>query len=600
MLNKVKRIFNNIKIRNKLIITYLIVAITTISIVSIYLTKKINVVVVNDAIAEAEKNVDIMEQRAQEVLKLSTRVSDMIYSDYTLHEMLLNQYKTPLEVFNAYNNYNILTTYLKYYSEIANINIYTENDTLMSSINIIKVDEEIRSEDWYKTAINGNGKIHWHYGYNKSRNKEYLSLVRLIKNNNNENVGVLVIDINNTNLKTIVNTDTINNIIALNGSIISNDADIDLSEELSIKNKSTLPENDENYNKYVRKINLNGQQNYIVVKSFTSDKALSDNFEVAVMIPISKIVGETNKVIFNSIGIAVIAIIFSFIIIIFFSKSISERISLLSREMKRVVNGDLYVSNRIYGKDEIGQLYCDLKKMVESIRNLINQVYVQKINEEKLKASQREVEFKMLSSQINPHFLYNTLETIRMKALMKGDKEISDIVKKLGKIMRRNLEVNGRPVTLQSEITLLSNYLEIQSMRFEGMVKFNIIIDEKINADTYMILPLLLQPIVENAFVHGLEEKKEKGTIIINIFRDADLLKITVEDNGIGIEDKKLVILKNDLNKKGDFSKNIGMRNVNQRIKMYYGKEYGIELESNFKIGTKIIITLPMWGEDKC
>lgn len=600
MKNRVISFLNSLKIRNKLIITYLIVAVTTVSIVCIYLTKKMNTVVVNDAIVKAAKNVDIMEQRTQEILKVSTRVSDMIYSDYTLHDMLKHNYNNPLEVFNAYNDYDILTKYLKYYTEISNITIYSENDTLMSSINISKVNDEIRDKKWYKNAIDGNGKIRWYYGYNINRNKTYLSLVRLIKNYKGEKVGVLVIDINNINLRDIVNTDTSECIIALNGINISGEENMDISEDLSNTDYYSLLEKSYGSNKYVTKTYLNENQYYIVVNSFKSDKALTDNFQAVVIIPTSKIVGETNKVIFNSFCVAVGAIIFSLIIIIYFSKSISGRIYLLSMEMKRVVNGDLYVSDKICGNDEIGQLNIDLKKMVESIRNLINQVYVQKINEEKLRASQMEMEFKMLSNQINPHFLYNTLETIRMKALMKGDKEISDIVKKLGKIMRRNLEVSGKPVTLQSEIILIRNYLEIQSMRFEGMVKFEIIIGENINADDYMILPLLLQPVVENAFVHGLEEKKNKGTILVNIFKENDFLKIIVEDNGIGIEEKKLIMINKNLNKKDNDNKSIGMRNVNQRIKIHYGDKYGIEIQSNIKIGTRVIITLPIWGEQKC
>ena len=143
----------------------------------------------------------------------------------------------------------------------------------------------------------------------------------------------------------------------------------------------------------------------------------------------------------------------------------------------------------------------------------IEEVYIEKIQKEQLRASQKEAEFKMLANQINPHFLYNTLETIRMKAFCNGDKEIADIVKKLGKIMRRNLEVSGKMVSLKSELDIIDSYLQIQSMRFEGMVKYELNIESSIKNDEYEILPLLLQPVVENAFVHGLEEKKEKGEV---------------------------------------------------------------------------------------
>ena len=144
---------------------------------------------------------------------------------------------------------------------------------------------------------------------------------------------------------------------------------------------------------------------------------------------------------------------------------------------------------------------------------------------------------------------------------------------------------------------LVRNYLEIQSMRFEGMVEFEIIIDKDINTKEYMILPLLLQPVVENAFIHGLEEKKEKGIILINIYKDKNFMKISVEDNGVGIDEEKLLMLNKALDKKESTSKSIGMRNINQRIQIYYGDCYGVYIESILKVGTRVKITLPLWGD---
>ena len=201
----------------------------------------------------------------------------------------------------------------------------------------------------------------------------------------------------------------------------------------------------------------------------------------------------------------------------------------------------------------------------------------------------------MLANQINPHFLYNTLETIRMKAFCNGDKEIADIVKKLGKIMRRNLEVSGKMVSLQSELELIENYLQIQSMRFEGMVKYELNIEASVRKEGYKILPLLLQPVVENAFIHGLEEKKEKGTIIIDILENDECLIVKVKDDGVGIEPDKLEIINHKLAlSEENNGKSIGMINVNQRIKIHYGKQYGLSIESKFGKGTIVTLSLPI------
>lgn len=593
--DKIAILFNNIKIRNKLIITYLIVAISTVSIVCIYLTKKINEIVVNRAIYEAEQNVKVMQYRFEEIIKLTTRVSDMIYADDNLGEMLTKKYKDILEVVQAYNESSMLSKYLSYYTELTNITMYVENDTLLGSSYVFKVNDEIKMKDWYKKAVQADGRILWKYGKNELSDNLYLSLTRSIKDTKGNFIGVLVIDISTADLRAITNGDN-NCIIAIDGNTISLGENHNLQIKLDQGTASDITEKSDNSHKYLLNNNVNGEECYIVLNSFKVEKSLDNTFQTIIMLSKKEITNQTNKVMVNSMSVASLTIIFSLAIIIFFSKGISKRIDLLRNEMHRVVKGDLYVVKKIYGNDEVGQLYNDLNVMVTSIRDLINEVYTKTIQEEKLKASQKEVEFKMLSSQINPHFLYNTLETIRMKALCNGEKEIANIVKRLGKIMRRNLEISGKPVSLKSELDLISDYLEIQSMRFEGMVNYEVIVDENIDAREYMILPLLLQPVVENAFIHGLEEKKEHGTILINVYLDNMKLYINIEDNGVGMDKLKLEKLINSLEVNESDGKSIGMKNVHHRIKLHYGNEYGIKIESEIGIGTKVTIVLPMGG----
>lgn len=263
--------------------------------------------------------------------------------------------------------------------------------------------------------------------------------------------------------------------------------------------------------------------------------------------------------------------------------------------MNKVVNGDLNISNNFKGKDEIGELYEDLNSMITSIKQLIHEVYEERLIKEQLKNRQQEIEFKMLASQINPHFLYNTLETIRMKAHFNGQEEIAEIVKMLGKLMRRNLEVKHSKVSLESELELVRSYLEIQKARFEDRVEYIINVNTDIS-DCY-VLPLLLQPIVENTFVHGFEGKGDKGIIEIDINAYEDKLVISVSDNGSGIDDKKLEEIKQKLEKNEcEIEESIGLCNVNGRIKLYYGTEYGLNIESKLNMGTKVSIYLPLGG----
>jgi two-component system sensor histidine kinase YesM len=589
MKKNIRIIINNIKIKNKLIYTYLIVTIATALIVGTYLTTQMTNVIVNRAIENAENNSNTIRNRLEEVLNLTTKVSDLAYSDEKLISILKNRYQTYGEVINTYSNYPVLRNYLKYYRELSSITVYVDNDTILGNTEILRVSDKVRNEDWYKKAVSNSGKIAWRYTTDEFTGHEYLSLIRSIKDNNGVLVGVLVININPSILNDLISTEPDNNMILLDGEVIS------LKNSYQIDKKQLLKYNTQSNEINVLKTKFNDKDSYLILNSFKIEKTLENNFKVVTVLPIAQITDQTNKVIINSIIAITATIILAIIMIIYFSKNISNRIDLLRREMHRVVNGDFYIMTKIDGNDEIGQLYDDLNIMVESINKLINEVYLGEIQKEQLKLRQKEAEFKMLANQINPHFLYNTLETIRMKAFCNGDKEIADIVKKLGKIMRRNLEVSGKEVTLKSELELIEGYLQIQSMRFEGMVSYEMNIEDNIDTESYKILPLLLQPVVENAFIHGLEEKRNKGTIIINIFIKEKLLIVKICDDGVGIKLERL----QEINKRLDCfeennGKSIGLMNVNQRIKMYYGGEYGMKIESEFGKGTIVTLFLPI------
>ncbi|MFT8347381.1 histidine kinase [Clostridium saccharoperbutylacetonicum] len=589
MKKNIRIIINNIKIKNKLIYTYLIVTIATAFIVGTYLTTQMTNVIVNRAIEDAENNSNTIRNRLEEVLNLTTKVSDLVYSDEKLISILKNRYQTYGEVINTYSNYPVLRNYLKYYREISSITVYVDNDTILGNTEILRVSDKVRNEDWYKKAVSNSGKIAWRYTTDEFTGHEYLSLIRSIKDNNGALVGVLVININPSILNDLISTEPDNNMILLDGEVIL------LKNSYQIDKKQLFKYNTQSNEINVLKTKFNDKDSYLILNSFKIEKTLENNFKVVTVLPIVQITYQTNKVIINSIIAITATIILAIIMIIYFSKNISNRIDLLRREMHRVVNGDFYIMTRIDGNDEIGQLYDDLNIMVESINKLINEVYLGEIQKEQLKLRQKEAEFKMLANQINPHFLYNTLETIRMKAFCNGDKEIADIVKKLGKIMRRNLEVSGKEVTLKSELELIEGYLQIQSMRFEGMVSYEMNVEDNIDTESYKILPLLLQPVVENAFVHGLEEKRNKGTIIINIFIKEKLLIVKICDDGVGIKLERL----QEINKKLDCfeennGKSIGLMNVNQRMKMYYGGEYGMKIESEFGKGTIVTLFLPI------
>ena len=207
------------------------------------------------------------------------------------------------------------------------------------------------------------------------------------------------------------------------------------------------------------------------------------------------------------------------------------------------------------------------------------------------------MEYKLLASQINPHFLYNTLESIRMKALTDGNRDIAKAIRMLGRLMRYSLENTGsKSVTLTDSLDYITNYLSLMKLRFGDRIDYSIVIDESLDADKLHIPSLILQPVVENAVLHGLDEKTHEGMISIDVKRCDDIegILLTIKDNGQGMAESVLADLKRNIKHHDDSVKSIGLYNVAHRIELAYGKPYGIDVDSVLGQGTSVYITLPI------
>lgn len=228
-------------------------------------------------------------------------------------------------------------------------------------------------------------------------------------------------------------------------------------------------------------------------------------------------------------------------------------------------------------------------------------MYQALLKEQQLLNEQQVMEMKMLAGQINPHFLYNTLESIRMKSLTSGNREVANAIKLLGKSMRYVLENTGTSlVTLKKELDYVETYLQIQKIRFGDRVNYRIEVIGTLDLEKYLILPLLLQPVVENAIVHGLEQVSENGRIDICVdVPEKEMLQISVSDNGCGMSGEELEILRIRMAQKTlDKTASIGLCNTNQRIRLYYGESYGMTIESTQGKGTRIRLKIPVKCHD--
>lgn len=582
----INKTVNNLKIRSKLLIVYFLIVSVTVLTIGIYFTSRMSDVVVENSKKDARANSNQIKQRLTETLRLATATSDMIYQDTKLHEIVKTQYSSYGENVKVYNEYPILSNYLKYYSDLSNIRLYVENNTILDNSNIVKVNDGVRNSTWYKKARADKGVITWVYKYDEISKDYSLALIRDITSEVDGHIGVLVISLQTSKLRKIISEQPYPITILIDGTVVASGEFEEGSNVNYIYNSDEV----DYYNSVKKEISL--KDRYVISDKFKIDKSFNNIFEVLVSVPVYQITETSREVMHQSIALISFVVTISLIIIVYFSRQFSNRVSLLNKEMAKVVVGNFEIKEEIDGRDEIAELYKNLYTMVDSIKNLINEVYVKELEQKKLIVKQKDAEFKMLASQINPHFLYNTLETIRMRAFCNGDRELADIVKKLGKIMRRNLEVTNEIVTLKSELDMIRNYLEIQGLRFKGKVEYDFRLE--VDPEDYLILPLLLQPIVENAFVHGLENSTKMGKIEVSIYDEVGYLIVEISDNGVGITQEKLDYINGKLRAYNDVNKkSIGISNVNERIKMFYGEEYGLYILSTLEVGTKVIILLP-------
>ena len=275
----------------------------------------------------------------------------------------------------------------------------------------------------------------------------------------------------------------------------------------------------------------------------------------------------------------------------FISDKISNPIKRLDGSVREIESGNLDVEIVPSGSYEVEHLGKSIKNMLGRIKVLMLDLVAEH-------NAKRKSEFDTLQSQINPHFLYNTLDIIVWMIENENSDKAVNIVTALAKFFRISLSKGKNIITVKDEVEHVRNYLMIQNMRFKNRFEYSIDVDEKVLS--YSSLKLMLQPLVENAIYHGMEFMDGDGEIDVKVFKDDDSLYFTITDNGLGMsEDMVETLLSKDFvpSKKGS---GIGVKNVNERIKLYFGSEYGLKVESEPDEGTKITIHLPavVYGEN--
>ena len=582
-------LLHNMKLFQKFVLTYCILLIIPILIISSYAYAKLSNIItdnfLNSASESFEQSLDYMNYTVYKIFDTSnTIVVNNTVTDILTHDA--EEYPLTEQIYD----FSKLQSYLCSFEnnlDIKKINLYINDGFIYSSenVNFFKASslEKTKAED---CILRTNARFIWGpmWYLNESTVNDTLFLLKSIKNPDDlsEDIGFLRIDFRKSIIQDIIDKinpldDVFSFVINSDNKIIASSRDLkDLYDNSSIDLE--LIKSAAQFSNQLTTFD----DGKFYLQSAAIDK--TDWYMVNVL-PKSSIL-STIKTQRNYLFIIVIlTIIMAIILAAYLVKVINKRLFQVIDGMRQVPNGHLnnYIEND--SSDEVGELIDNYNYMISKMSVLIDEQY-------KLGKEVKNAELKALQSQINPHFLYNTLDMINWMAQKNMNKEISLAVKNLAKFYKLSLNKGKDITTIRNEVEHSKLYVNLQNMRYDNRITLITRLDESLMDCS--IPKITFQPIIENSINHGiLGRGMENGSILISGYISQNNLIIQISDDGIGIEKEVLpLILKdNNLQTKGS---GYGLKNINQRIKLLYGESYGLSFTSNYGFGTTVEITLPV------
>jgi two-component system sensor histidine kinase YesM len=570
-LNRWLKFIRDLKLKEKLFLSYIIVSIIPITILGAYSytqSKKFLREQAVQAIVNQVKNIG--NKIVYETKKYDESIGFLVFDD-RMQKIINNYYTSQFTLWDELTNYldNFVSLIMLSYNNIDKITIYSKTG-LPDYKYMINSYDEISNESWARETSESNTTNHY---YNDG---SLLFTKNIIDTNTNRELGIIVEELDPSKFfsecievrdgyHAIVIADSENNIVFSRNTLPDNIPNIPSTEFIDV---------DEEITKY-------SDSKYVIIK----DEVFKSGWTLCYYVPSSMIAIHTDRIIVATMLIIVLCIIILFLVIYFFSNTIVEPIQHLNKTMKEVQESNLSTNISSSSKDEIGELTNSFAEMLNRINHLINEVYKSKI-------TQKEIELRLLQVCINPHFLYNSLSIINWKAIEIDASEISVFTTTLSNFYRTTLNRGEEFTPFRNEFINARSYIDIQLVMHDYSFDIEYSIDE--NIYEYYTLNMTLQPIIENAIVHGIDKKRSgRGAIKIIALDKKDLIEIQIIDNGPGIDHS---IIESSLVKQ---SKGYGLRNVEQRIKLFFGERYGIKISSEPDKETSVFIILPKYIPSK-
>lgn len=529
-------------------------------------------------IQQMNQNIDSYIDYMENIAYLISSNEDV--QDYLFDEKIDNE--------GRYRILNQFQTILDSRSDIRNVGIISKNGRMLinDGSKSVNQDLDLNTQEWYATALekpNGPILTSSHVQHIISGERPWvITLSRGIRDRSGsgEKEGVFFIDLNYSAISELCDQSTVGTkgyafILDAKGNIVYHPQQQQLYNELQTENISLIMDTDEDT---VLTGTGNDGKLYSISRSEKTGWTVVDCTNVKELL--SKSRQAQSVYVLTAIILVIVALLFSR----FMARSITLPIQKLRDSMKKVQEGDFSVSDVVVdSKNEIGSLTKSFDVMTHRIHELMEQ----NVHEQEEK---RKSELKALQSQINPHFLYNTLDSIIWMAEGKKNEEVVLMTASLARLLRQSISNEDEVVPIANEVEYARGYLTIQKMRYKDKLEFQIDVDSSI---LYIpLIKLVLQPIIENAIYHGLKYKESKGLLIVKGFMKDGNAVLQVIDDGVGMDEETLAHIY-DKHKVNYHSNGVGVYNVQKRLKLYYGEDYGITYTSELGKGTTATITIP-------
>lgn len=565
-----------------------------------YMTKN---TVKEQALSNANRELNITSEYIEKLFSDMLYVANFVQLDPKMNTVLKGLAKSAADK-DGYDQYlleneiNRTIENITLVGEKSYVTILLKNRKYFTNYNIAEFDpRDLFKEKWYEdieeavgyesTWIESQPTI---FELEKKNNPYQISIVRTLRDEGIQIYGYVVVTIMENKLSEVFNKmDGYNDVMMLNpsGKILSHSDDEKIGSVFTYRSKL--------FNRDGSEVLKMKDNEYIV-----TERSLSfSNWRLVSFIPYEQSINKINGIFQKVFLIQVLSFMLFLLLLTYSMKTITKPLEYLAELADKVQAGNLIVRSKIKGKDEIGRLSKSINLMLDHINTKIEEIT-------ETEARKRKAEFAMLQAQINPHFLFNVLNSIRMKVMIRGDKESANMITSLTKLLRITIDKNKEIITFLEEIEILVDFVHIMNRRQNRKVSLEMDVDP--DAYSFEIPRFILQPIIENSIIHGFNQSD--GLILIHAAIVNEMLIITIEDNGLGMNKENLEQLKKKTFQAASLENpqrkqqvkgfsSLGLANVYERLSITFGPAFNMDILSELGNGTKVILKIPMKGGKK-